>query len=1106
MEMMLKEMAACPHCRHECYAEDLQGGLCPQCGRPADAESDEPQPRAAPRRRGASGSGSGPRPRRKGSKQKGRPAASSKPKEKAKVILTEDFKRQVFDAFRDADAPRAQQLCFELSRGNEAHAKQVYGHLLGVAKKNDWVGLNQRHPPPTSAPPPAAMPQEALPLPSGILSPHPEPLPLPAGILAPSADLLPLPAGILSPAAHAPLPMPAGILDPLSAPPPAGDPGFGAPAPGLDLTVHLPPGVASGRDLLPPVLPPMPEPVSLSVSTESALTAAQLSLESRTVQAAVPGGDRDPEERGFLGRVAIEGRAAQVSLLCAAGRYAAARDLAQNTLVKNPYAPRGHAALGESLSGLGDDAEALKAYTNAVRADASDPVCIRGYAQILVRMGRYQEAVNAYRRIVGPGKGEMKDAVSLATALRLAGDAQGAKRVTDEVVKRDPQSLEPVRQQAEALLESGNVAGAAGLLRQIHAKEKSPFPLSLTLAESLAGRSGGSAEARIACAEVFTAVGRPFHAVRLLTAYASQNPRDTSARRTLGLAFARLGAGPLAEEQLLGVAKQGAGDLEVFRALGEVYLERGDTASGVRALARARDTDGADIRVRRALARALAAQGELDAAVRELEAVHNTTGGRRNEALEDELDRITERAFTQRVKDFEARLLANDNDDEARLMLARALSQRGDITEAVKHLERASASALDSALAKAEQIAEELGAPQRSLVVLLVKLYEKADTLDKAVDSLGAYLEGAHDDPELKLRMIEICAKSERTQDAADALESFVADATPFYLEAALALGDGLLDRARSSLVHALANGQRRLGQVDKAVSLFRRVLDVEPENTTARVDFAKLLEGAGQLGEAFDVLKVLVADSSGSTAELERLATLALGAGKLEDAVRLLKRAADRHPEDLALTRALEATQARLRDVKIRSLAGSRKPEERLELAGLYAEHGSQNEAIRLLRTLGMIEGDSPELSFLHFSADHFARIGREDKAEAALRQVGRALNYAPGSEPSKDLLYRIGGLYEQAGDRRAARRVLLEVFVLDPAFRDVSTKLEILSQDVGSLATVDERILELVDVGAPLGTIFDAIQGVALSLDPKLLSGGRSSSVVMKIPKETL
>jgi tetratricopeptide (TPR) repeat protein len=333
-----------------------------------------------------------------------------------------------------------------------------------------------------------------------------------------------------------------------------------------------------------------------------------------------------------------------------------------------------------------------------------------------------------------------------------------------------------------------------------------------------------------------------------------------------------------------------------------------------------------------------------------------------------------------------------------------------------------------------------------------------------------------------------------------------VAEATPFYLEAALALGEGLLDRARSSLVHALANGHRRLGKVDKAVSLFRRVLEVEPENMIARVEFAKLLEGVGQLGEAFDVLKVLVADSSGSTAELERLATLALGAGKLEDAVRLLKRAADRHPEDLALTRALEATQARLRDAMIRSLAGSREPERQLELAGLYAEHGSQNDAIRVLRTLGKLEGDTPELSFLRFSADHFARIGREDKAEAALRKVGQALNYAPGSEPYKDLVYRIGGLYEQAGDRRSARRVLLEVFVLDPAFRDVSTKLEILSQDVGSGAAVDERMLEMVDVGAPLGTIFDAMQGVGLTLDPKLLSGGRSSSVVMKVPKGTL
>ena len=114
-------------------------------------------------------------------------------------------------------------------------------------------------------------------------------------------------------------------------------------------------------------------------------------------------------------------------------------------------------------------------------------------------------------------------------------------------------------------------------------------------------------------------------------------------------------------------------------------------------------------------------------------------------------------------------------------------------------------------------------------------------------------------------------------------------------------------------------------------------------------------------------------------------------------------------------------------------------------------------------------------------------------------MRQVGRSLNYTPGSEPHNDLLYRIGGLYEKAGNRRAGRRVLLEIFAQDPRFRDVSQRLDVLTQDVVAVPTVDERIIELVDVGATLGSIFDSLQDADLTIDPSLLLG-RKSSVIMK------
>lgn len=206
-----------------------------------------------------------------------------------------------------------------------------------------------------------------------------------------------------------------------------------------------------------------------------------------------------------------------------------------------------------------------------------------------------------------------------------------------------------------------------------------------------------------------------------------------------------------------------------------------------------------------------------------------------------------------------------------------------------------------------------------------------------------------------------------------------------------------------------------------------------------------------------------------------------------------LLTRATDRHPEDLALQASLEAAQARQRKAQIAALVNASGEDRRLELAALYAEEGNKEQAMALLRDLNKLT-DNPELGYLQFTAQHLARTGKTQRAEETLREVGRILSYPPGSEQHKDLLYRIATVYERAGasDRPSARRVFVELYAVDPAFRDVATRLENLSEDVRTGGHgVDERVLELVDVGAPLGTVFDALQTFDLTLDPRVLAG---------------
>ncbi len=1273
MDLDLKDVISCPHCRYECYEDDLQEGRCPRCQRPMHPEEEDegddagPAPKG-PARRGPAGKGK-PKgkspPGRAGAKGpggKGPAKPTPTPAPAKRVVLDEQFKASVFAALRKADAPTAQRLCLDKVEGNEEHAKQIYGHLLEIAKKKGWVGVDAQKPaagpapvavapvavgpapgdpfaaaedcfqtmplpsssdplplppgllggPPGGGPPPAfAATDGALPLPPGLLDPslasppgwsqaplaappgapyappaagyasgvHPSAAGYPPGAGAPvpgyASGVLPqgagYPPGAAAPGAgyasgvhpaaggYAPGGPPPGAGyasgvhpaaggyapgGPASAPgypgapgagyPPQGGPGFSpsdptmafapgslGPAPAFgtsDPTVAFAPGQAPLLAGAPPG-PLAPQPAGGPGSGVHAVPArpgsgvhavparpgsgvhavpARPGSGAHAVAPQGPPPEPDPEERGFLGRVATDGRAAQVSLLCLAGQHAAARDLAQSMLARDPFAARAHAAHGEALAGLGQDAQALQAFGNACRADPNDPVAVRGYAQLLLRLGRVPEGVAAYRRIVGPGKGDIRDVVGLATALRRLGDQAGAQRVLEELAKRDPQSLEPVRQEGEARLAQGDVEGAAEALERLLEKERPPYLLASTLAESLAPRAQASPRVAVACARALRQAGRPLPALRLLRPLLARAPQDLELRRQVGLAYARLGAGRLAEEQLVAVAQAGKAGADELLALGELYLERGDAASGIRALEQAVRARDADPDVHRALARALAAQGDLEGAVTELRRAHERAQGDQA-ALEDELDRITERAFLKRVRQLEERLAGEEDDPEARLALADALLQRGDVPEAVAHIERAAADAgqAEAVLALVLRHLDDAEA-RRPLALVLAALAQALEDPAPAVERVEAVVAEAPGDAPLRLALYRAYAAAGRMQDAVFGLQALLAEVGPPHLGEAAALAERLLEQeGYDALALPVARARRRLGDDEAAARHYARHLEADPDDLEARRELAGLHEAAGRLAEAYELLAaVLASGGGGTTPELERLAMLALGAGRVRDGVELLRRAVDRHPDDLALRHQLEAAEARHRDDQIRALREANREEDRLQLAALCAEAGRSDEAKALLRALGRL-GQDEELSLLRFTAEQLARAGKPAKAEAAMRQVARALGYQPASEQQKQLLYRIAQMYEHAGERGGARRTFLELHALDPAFQDVEARLDALSEDLGAHAVgaVDERLLELVDVGAPLGTLFDVLQGTDLALDARMLGSFRTS-----------
>ena len=128
------------------------------------------------------------------------------------------------------------------------------------------------------------------------------------------------------------------------------------------------------------------------------------------------------------------------------------------------------------------------------------------------------------------------------------------------------------------------------------------------------------------------------------------------------------------------------------------------------------------------------------------------------------------------------------------------------------------------------------------------------------------------------------------------------------------------------------------------------------------------------------------------------------------------------------------------------------------------------------------------------------------------------------------------MAGLYEHTGERRAARRVLLELHALAPGAQDLAGLVDLPRLDeeprqaqpllvlrrplergelglaAGKVEAAVEHLrqaasrapddlvlkglLEGADVGAPLGTIFDALQTADLSLDARQLESFRAAT----------
>lgn len=210
-----------------------------------------------------------------------------------------------------------------------------------------------------------------------------------------------------------------------------------------------------------------------------------------------------------------------------------------------------------------------------------------------------------------------------------------------------------------------------------------------------------------------------------------------------------------------------------------------------------------------------------------------------------------------------------------------------------------------------------------------------------------------------------------------------------------------------------------RQGRPEEAIDFMRQTVERTPRFITGRLFLAELLEKAGKKKEALDLyLQVLDLDPLDQSAR-EKGAWLYYETGNLESALRLLKEASSRGPNE----RFLEAHQQMLDGhwsaaLKIFQEMEADNPlnRELLQLIGFCLKSlGRRSEAIRYIEKSGTVPG-TPDVVPLtrEIRFDGALELVRQARWDEALRQIDDLLREGP---PTADMLFNAAYCRQRLG-----------------------------------------------------------------------------------------
>jgi tetratricopeptide (TPR) repeat protein len=768
--------------------------------------------------------------------------------------------------------------------------------------------------------------------------------------------------------------------------------------------------------------------------------------------------------------------------------------------------------LAECFRLADDPDQQLRAFDEAIRADPAAAAAHVGRAEVLARMGRHKEAVEAVRRAnpLTPAARGLYCRLVLADQLsRPARERNWA--ALDEAAGAEPQPAEVVIVRARGLMARGQVGQANELLTTAAARTGSPeLWAELAVVRSVADIRSGFAvlddaekkigdrvEFRLGRARLLLTGPKPDVPAAVGLGVATRIgsfPADARHRLLFGLGdlLARAGQHPEAIDCLQRAAAEKPTDLTVRLRLFDLAVATNDTALQDAVLAdigRIEGTDG-PVRVVADASRAIPGlkPGDKDKAA-EWRGKLTAAGERRGSwgAIPMLLGRLDE--------------LAGDADAAAtHYRRAFDLGQRGEPLLRGLYGLLLNKAQYSDALEVLDRAAREAGLPA-DLTAELIRLKAAfGDEIERTVGWAKSPQVAGAGDYRVQLLRGEVLSANGQLADARSAFERAVSvnptgsagwtglvrvlaaagklpEAQAATEQAAAALGKVAAPPAeKAAAVAAVGLCRELVGDLPRAEAAYREAITAAPADDFAHHRLVRLLTGTGRADAAVAHLEALI--KSDISPALRRWARRAEAGAILDrpdwydnlsaalDLIELNVREANGLPEDVrAKAVVVGADPFRLAEaIKLLTESAQTAPltaDQNYHLARLYLRQGRADAAEKALQaaTAAVAVADPAHLALL--AKTQFTRGDRE----AARRTVNALQTFAPNSLAAATEQARLLAADGRPAD--GAKRLATAVTGLDPVRQ--ATVLAPLLEEVGCVKEAEEAYRRLTESGPP-------------------------------------